>query len=456
MWRGLAVGLPAILFLGNDPACAGPLEDMLVKVYLTNPRLEAARANLRAADDGVARARAGYLPTIASSGSAGYETGGSGSGNLFTGTVSITQNVYSGGETEASTSRAMNVVGAERARLVQAEQDVLLDAIAAYTALVRDKAVLDLASENERRMRAQLDATKDRKKFGDVTKTDVAQAESRLARATADRVRAEGDRRTAEAEYRRIVGEAPVAGDLPDIPGDLPADSATAEEQAAQSYAVEAAGFEAAAARDDVQVAMAATRPRLNLTGEFGYTDVPSSTLSQNQRVGVAAVLAIPLYQGGGEYARVRQSKQVARRQDYALEDARRAATAEATAAFEDLRTARERIKSLEKQTDASAFALEGVKQEALVGARTVLDVLDAEQELFAGEVELQRVRRDAVLAAYRLRAATGRLTATALGLQIEAYDPGIYHDASSNALFGLGGQLDAQEAAAAPPGTSE
>ena len=148
----------------------------------------------------------------------------------------------------------------------------------------------------------------------------------------------------------------------------------------------------------------------------------------------------MPLYQGGAEYARLRQSQELQAQRRDALDEARRAAAAEVAAAFEDERTVTARLHSLQVQADAAAFALDGVVQEARVGARSVIDVLDAEAELFRDEVELVRAQGARVVAAYRLRAATGRLTADELGLAVPAYDPVAHYRAVRNRWFGVGG----------------
>lgn len=422
---------------------AEPLADVLAKVYATNPRLLAGRASLQAVDEAVPRARAGRRPQLGLTSQAVLDAVDTNETSTVLQTLrqalNLTQSLYSGGETTALIARAESAVQAERARLVQLEQEILLQAIAAYTAVTRDQAVLDLARRNEERMRIQLDSARDRERFGDVTKTDVAQARSRHARATAERIRAEGDLKVSVSDYRRLVGERPGRLTQPSPPEGLPHTLEEALVAVEDSPVLQAAFFELATARDDVAIALAALKPRLTLNGEISYTDEPSTLLDRQSNASIGATLAVPLFQGGGENARVRQSKDVLSQRRYDVDDARRTAEAAITAAWEDLRTTEAQIRSIQVQTDAAAFALEGVRQEALVGARSVLDVLDAEQELFAAEVDLVRAERERLLATYRLQAATGRLTARDLELDVEMHDPRTHYEKVRGKWFGLG-----------------
>lgn len=433
----------AALWSGAAPVMAEPLADVLAKVYLASPRLEAARAGLRAADEAVARARAGGRPFVAGSSSVGGALGGGGS--LYQRqALTLTQSVYRGGGNAAAIARAENAVLAERARLGQVEQEVLLEAVAAYTAVARDDAVLTLARRNEDRLRLQLDATRDRERFGDVTRTDVAQAETRLARATADRIAAEGDLDAARAEFARVAGAAPGPLSLPEpLPEPVPSlEAALSEAQA--SWRWQAASFDLAVARDEVDLALAELKPKVSLGAELGYGGDAAWRQDQGTGASFGATVAVPLYQGGGEYARVRQSKELLQQRRHAQDEARRAAEAEIARAWQAVRTADAAIRSLQSQVDAAGFALEGVRQEALVGARLVLDVLDAEQELFTAEVDLVRAGRERVLAGYRLRAALGKLTARDLELAVAYQDPKIHHDEVSRRWFGVGGAMPA------------
>lgn len=449
--RRLRVALLVLLAVAAVPcgAAAVTLEEVLVRVYLESPRLEGARARLRAVDEGVPRALAGWRPQVgASTGAAVSQTqtnDGTQTLGTFSQSLSVSQPVYSGGATRADTSRAENAVRAERARLAQSEQEVLLDAVDAYTAVVRDEAVLELARRNERRLGQQLKATRDRYRFGELTRTDVAQAETRLARGKADLVRAEGELALSTARYLRVVG-GPPEGLAAARPLDAPAlaDGEIAA-IADTTPGVIAARYSLDGARDEIDLARAELRPRLTLDGEVGYEHQPSTLLDYEAAATLGARLSVPLYQGGGEYARVRQARQTATDRRYALDDARRAAAEELIGARAALRAAESQVEALEAQVRGAAQARDGVRQEALVGARTVIDVLDAEQELFAAEVERVRARRERVVASYRLQAALGRLSAKALDLPVEPYDDEAHYREVRDKWTGLGEDRDAQ-----------
>ncbi len=424
-------------------ARAETLTDMLSRVYVESPRLESGRANLRAIDETVPAALAPGRPQLGTSNALAYNVTGDALPTQRQ-ALSLSQSIYAGGAIAAATRRAESQVQAERARLAQLEQDVLLEAVAAYSAVARDGTIVDLARANEDRLRVQLDATRDRERFGDATKTDIYQAQSRHAGAIAERDAAEGALEESMAEYRRLAGTAPGPLALPPLPGGLPAtlDDALAEAEA--SWRWQAATFELAAARDDVAVAVGGMKPRLTLGAELSYAEDGGGAGRSGGNAAIGATLAVPLYQGGGEYARVRQSKETVTRRRYDRDDARRAAEAEIAAAWEASRAAQSALRALQVQVDAATFAVDGVRQEAKIGARSVLDVLDAERERFTAEVALVRTERDQVLATYRLLAAVGRLTARDLELPVAYYDPDTHFRAARRQWFGLGPKLGA------------
>ena len=235
------------------------------------------------------------------------------------------------------------------------------------------------------------------------------------------------------------MGGAPVVPTRPPPPAVGAASAMEALAQAEGSFRWQTAGHEVAAARAEVAVAVAALRPKLSLGAEVGIAGGADWQTDQRSGASIGATLTVPLYQGGGEQARVRQSKNLLLQRRYARDAARRDAEAEIVAAWQAQATAEAAIKALESQVDAAGFALDGVRQEALVGARLVLDILDAEQELFASEVALVRARGERVLAGYRLRAAVGRLSARDLALPVAFDDPEAHLDATAGRWFGLG-----------------
>jgi TolC family type I secretion outer membrane protein len=446
---GLFVGC---VLLASTACGAQTLEEALVSAYLTNPELEAQRAALRSTDELVPEALSDWRPTIAVNSSVvGADIDSSGpEGTLGTvaNSLVIDQDIYNGGETIANTNRAEGLVRLERARLQAIEQDVLLNAVVAYTDLLTALAVLELAIQNEERLQRQLQANRDRFEVGEVTRTDVAQAEARRAGAIADRTEAEGGVRAAEATYRAVINQEPVRLAAPPPLGGLPANEIEAQELA-QSFNpnISAGQFGLSVARSDVNVARSQLLPRLSVRGELTYTEEPSLALDWQRVASVGANLTVPLYQGGREYARIRQTKHTLRQRRDDLESAFRAVREEVTDAWQALMTATATIESIGEQVRAAEIALEGARQEALVGQRTTLDVLDLEQDLFQAEVDLVRAQRAQIIASYRLKAAIGQLTAEGIALPVEPYDPTAHYERVRNDWFGLGPDIgeDAQ-----------
>jgi len=426
------------------------LPTALAKVYAENPTLEAARARLRGVDEGLPIARATRRPQAAISSSLDFgrtETN-RGSQDLRTvrNALGIEQPLYTGGEASSRIDRAEELIRAERARLEAVEQAVFLDAIEAFTQVLRAQRVLELALANESRLLAQLDGVQRRYRFGELTQTDVAQAEARYARSIGDREAAAGALEIAGAAFRRVIGDPPGTLVDPTLPADLPR---TVDEVLATIDAhplVRAARFGVDAARSEIRTARSALNPRLTLRGDASYVDDPGGMADWQSDLRVGAKLSVPLYQGGGEYARIRQTRQALTEERFNLQAAQRDVEEEITAAWQALLTARARLQALARQVEAAALALAGVQQEARIGARTVLDVLDAEQELFEAEVDATAAEREALVAAYRVKAGMGRLTAAALDLDVVAYDPEAYYREVRRAWIGTGEAIEDQD----------
>lgn len=443
----LGVALAALLTTGTAGAIS--LNDALVQAYLGNPELAAGRSRLRATDELVPQALAGWRPRVFLDSTWEGVTGQSGlpgTGNTVDTDrsspsigLSVRQNLYDGGGTIASTSRAENLVRAERANLVALQQSVLLDAADAYSSVWRDRAVLDLAVNNERRLRRQLQATRDRFSVGEVARTDVAQAEARVSRARADIEAATAALAASAALYGRVVGEDPPRDLARPAPLTLlPRTQAEARAIAAANPSVIAASFNLSAAKDDVDIAFSDLLPSVDLEARLDYAEEPTAQLSWTRGATLGLTLSVPLYQGGAEYSRVRQNRQTVEQRRNLLENTHRSVQENVAAAWDRLAAAKAAISALRSEARANQVALEGVQEEALVGARTVLDVLDAEQELFASQVNLVRAQREEVLASYQLKQATGQLTVAGLGLAVQPYDPEAYYEQNRNRLFGL------------------
>lgn len=473
MHKVFRLGLTGLLLAGgiHAGAAAGSLEDALREAYLANPRLDAERARLRATDELVPQALSGWRPLLRATGSytinrrteddetdAGRDRDGSRESEtdretdvLFQPDLRLLaqQPVYSGGETVAGTARAENQVLAGRARLADVEQTVLFDVVTAYADVVRARNVLRLSQENLDRLERYRGGTQERFRVAEVTRTDVSQADSRVAGAVADIARAESELEAALADYERVVGQPPEAL-APIAPtAELPATLAEAEAEAQNHPRIVQASFDLDAARDQIRVDQAQLLPEVNLVGELNRRTQPSVGVQSFTDASIGAELVVPLYQRGTEYSRVRQSKQTAIQRRYDLTDIERAVRREIVTSFEALRAARAQIAALDEQVEAAMAALDGVREEAIVGSRTVLDVLNAEQELFVAQVRRERAAAEEIEASYRLRAAVGRLTLADLGVEGPRYDPEANYRGVRDRWFGLG--ID-QDATAPPP----
>jgi TolC family type I secretion outer membrane protein len=435
----------ALVVTAAATADAASLREALVTTYLTSPRLEAGRSELRQVDELVPQALSGYRPSLFLNSDLTGERSTIRQGQVAeqnrSGTsvnLTLRQNLYSGGGTQAQVSQAENQVRAQRARLYGLEQQVMLDAVDAYTAAYRDQVVLDLALNNEERLKRQLEATRDRFEVGEVARTDVAQAEARLSRARADVEQAKADLASSRAFYERVVGEAPSKLEEPKVLQELPKTEAETRAIASQNPDIIAATFDLYAARDNVDVQFSSLLPSLDLQGVLEYADQPTANTEWGRTAALGLNLSVPLYQGGGEYSRVRESRQRVRQQRDLLESAHRSVQEVVTASWERLLAATAAIDAFQAEVRANGIALEGVQQEALVGARTVLDVLDAEQELFTSQVNLVRASREEILASYQLKLAIGQLTVEGLELPIEPFDAVAYYERNRTRLFGV------------------
>lgn len=425
--------------MGPVTASAMTLEEALAATYVGNPQLQAARSSLRATDEQVPQALSGWRPTVTISGSYGrqkYEQ------NIYTNlarntgtdpqnlTFTISQPLFRGFRTEHATEAAENTVKAARGSLTATEQSVLLAAAQAYMNVLRDKSVLDLNVNNEQVLKRQLDATRDRFAVGEITRTDVSQAEARHAGAVASRIAAEGDLQSTRATFEQVIGVPPENLEWPDPVKSLPKtleDSLQLAET--QQPSLVAAEYSAKAAVESVSEVRGELLPTVSLeasstqnwNGSFHdyYTNVQA----------IVAKVTVPLYQSGSVYSRLRAAKSTAGQRRLEVDQAHQEVRAQAVQAWEALQSARAQIKSLSSQVESNRVALEGVQREAQVGARTVLDVLDAEQEYLDAQVNLVAARRNERVASFQLMSATGLLTADTLGLPVDVYKPAEHYE---------------------------
>lgn len=453
--------LAAVAVIATGPASAQTLEEALASAYTTNPELLAERARLRATDEGVAQANAGWRPQITASGSASWDrttidsspvaiTDGESEGEARAGTVSVVQPIFRGGRTIAGISQAKAAVRAGRAQLTGVEQGVLLDAVTAYTNVVRDDSVVQLSTNSVEVLTRQRQAAQDRFDVGEITRTDVAQAEAALSAAKSQLTAAQAQLAASRSFYERTVGTVP--SDLQTEPT-LPATPATLDEAVANAIAANptliAAREGEALTRAGIDLAAGALLPSVSVTGQYQASrdETTDSPLGESRRdidaYSVTAGVSVPLYQGGAEYASLREAKQLNSRSRLQVADADRQVREAVANAWNNLKAARDRVVSSEEQVKANEIAFEGVQQEAEVGARTTLDVLEAEQTLLNSRVSLVTARRDTYVASYALLAAMGQLTAEGLKLPVEIYDPEEHYDDVAGKWIGFGSTED-------------
>jgi outer membrane protein len=445
---GLTAGV-VLAGLACTAASADTMNWALTQAYQNNPQLNAQRASVRATDETVPQALSGYRPRASLTASVGEQyldthtktpnaaggfTYGQTSGNVgfqsYGGT--ITQTLFNGLGTASRTRQAEQLVSAARETLRLAEQTVLLAGATAYMNLIRDAAILQLQRSNVEVLQEQLRQTRDRFNVGEVTRTDVAQSESRLAAARASLLSAESNYTTSKANYRQVIGVEP--GTLaPASPVDrLSPQSlkAAVVEARARHPSVTTAMFNVDAAVFQVKIAESSLYPNLSLVGSaqknFGSTT--SLTTLESFAASVAGQLTVPLYQGGTEYATIRQAKETLSQRRTDLDTARDQSQQTLVQSWGQLEAAKAQIQATTTQVNAAEIALNGVREEARVGQRTTLDVLNAQQELVNARVALVTAQRDRVVASYSLLAASGRLSPSVLRLPVSLYDPKVHY----------------------------
>lgn len=422
------------------PVSAETLMEALTRAYLTNPILTSARADQRANDENVPLAKAQGRPSAGVNGSYNelIERGAlvtSTPGRSVSAQGSVTVPVYSGGTVRNAVNAARARVAAGQHDLRGTESAVFSQVVAAYMDVIRDSTIVTLNEQNVRALDVNLQATRDRFEVGDLTRTDVAQSESRLALARTDLQLAEARLIASKENYTALVGSPP--GDLqppPALPGLPPSPDAAVSTALTNNPDIQAALKAQDAARYDVRATKGQVMPRVSGFVDGSYSDylgsenpafVPNGSAKQ---AAVGATLSIPLYQGGGPAAAERQA---AARQSAATERTiaiQRDVIAQVRAAYARWRASAQSIESTTKAVEAAELSLRGVRAENTVGTRTILDILDAEREMLNARVQLVSARRDAYVAAFTMLAAMGRAEARDLGL-----DPSILYDPQRN-----------------------
>ncbi|MFI5015205.1 MAG: TolC family outer membrane protein [Hyphomicrobiales bacterium] len=449
--RGMAgVVAAAMLVFANQHACAETLESALVKAYNNNPQLNAQRAGVRATDEGVPKAQAGYRPKLTASGNIGAEAFNYRSPNPNFGTsfgqprtnitdqrflprgaqAQLSQTLFDSGATSNSVRQAESLVLAARESLRNTEETVLFGGAQSYMNVLRDTATLNLQKSNVDVLEEQLRQTRDRFNVGEVTRTDVAQAESRLEGAHSQVSAAEATLKGDIATYRQIIGVEPKTL-APGRPVDqlIPATLDAALRVAfAGNPAIVSAFHNVDAAELQVKVAEAALGPSVALQAQVQQQYDSKTPNDQLFTGSVIATLTMPIYEGGAVYAQVRQAKETLGQQRLLADQVRDQVRQLVVAAWGNLDASKAQILAAQAQISASEVALNGVREEAKVGQRTTLDVLNAQQDLLNARVSLVSAQHDRVVNSYQLLQGIGRLTLDYVSPHSQKYEPGVHY----------------------------
>ena len=440
----IKAGVAAALLMSgvgvSAPAKAESLADAMVLALRASPELRINRANIKIFGERAVQARAGGRVQV------------QGTINLttqffdleewrFPTTMQqdVTQPLYTGGQVENRVEAAETRISAEEARLVATEQTILLRAVTAFLDVRRDLTLVGLARNNVRVISEQLRAAQERFDVGEVTRTDVAQAEARLAAARSALSAREGQLQASREAYKRVVGQYPGKLDppppLPDLPKSI--DEAIAISMRDQP-AIVSARLERLAASSDVRAAIGALLPSVSLLGQVSNRDTLNLSNDALSDASVGLRIVIPFYSGGANYSRVREAQALIEAREGEITTAMRDAIQNVGVAWSDIGVANAVIRAGQLEVRAAEIAFEGVSEEAKVGARTTLDVLDAEQELLNARGDLVTARRDEYVAAYNLLFAIGKLTTGHLGLDLgEPENVSTYYDSVRDRNFG-------------------
>jgi len=453
---GAAAAVLLMAYMGPMPALADTIEAALVRAYQTNPQLNAERARVRSTDENVPQALSGYRPKVAVTASAGYQytdtllnQGGNnivvpiithGANAPRSAGLTVTQNLYNGQQTANRVRAQESQVSGAREGLRFLEQDVLLKAATIYMDYLQNSAIVEVNKSNVRVLEQTLKQTRDRFNVGEVTRTDVAQSEAQLAAGKTQLLAAEAKLTTTKADYRRIIGNEPQAlapGSPVDrfLPGTLPA---AVEVSLVENPSVTAAMYGIDVNYLKVKINEGALLPTVSLQASVSQSYEQTMTIFRSFGAAAVAQLSVPVYQGGAEYALIRQSKEDLAQLRLVLDQTRDQARANTVTAWGQLVAGKASVASAQAQVTASEIALNGVREEAKAGQRTTLDVLNAQQALVNARVALVTAQHDRVVASYGVLAAVGRLSPQVLNLPTTVYDPSVHYQQVRDSWFGV------------------
>ncbi len=454
---GAAASVLLLACMGPMPALADTIEAALVRAYQNNPQLNAQRAQVRVTDENVPQALSGYRPKVSVTASAGYQSTGtvSNAGGTATKLVrtgiygtnaphsvgaTLSQTLYNGQQTANKTRAAESQVSGAREALRVLEQTVLLQAATIYMDYLRDSAIVEVQRSNVRVLEQTLKQTRDRFNVGEVTRTDVAQSEAQLAAGKTQLLTAESTLNTTRSNFRRIIGNEPAAlapGSPVDrfLPGTLPR---AVDLGLTENPNVTAAMFGIDVSYLQVKVNEGALLPTVTLQASVQQAYEQTQTLYSSFGASATAQVSVPIYQGGGEYSLIRQSKETLAQQRLVLEQTRDQTRANVVTAWGQLVAGKAQVRSAEAQVTASEIALNGVREEAKAGQRTTLDVLNAQQALVNARVALVTAQHDRVVASYSVLNTVGRLSPQVLRLRTTVYDPSVHYHQVRDSWIGV------------------
>jgi outer membrane protein len=440
----LSAAVCSLAVLVASGACAETLADAIALAYQTNPTLQGQRATQRVLDESVVQARSGFRPQVGLSASATAtdNEGDQSDRKASSATLSASQPLFTGGRVSAQVDAAAADVESGRESLRRVESSVLLSVIQAYVDVRRGEEALRISQENVTVLSRQREESQARFEVGEITRTNVAQAEARLAAAQASLASARSTLGIARAAYAAVVGQNPTnLAPEPSLATLLPAtvDEAFAAAEANNAQ-VRAAMRAEEASRARVTAARAARRPTVSATASIGLSGlevagVGSQFADYAQAINTGVTASMPLFSGGLTSSQIRAAIERNNADRIAVETARRAVLQSVSQAWNQVLGARANLVANQEQVRAAAVASEGVRAENQVGLRTTLDVLNAEQELRSAQLALVTARRDEYVASANLLLAVGRLEAKNLAPEVPQYDPVNNFQAASRAI---------------------
>lgn len=437
-----------------QPCAAETLLDALAGAYQYSPTIDAERARQRARDEDIARANSGYRPDVNFTSSVAREQTitqtpvlGAGRKNfIFSNSprgysFNLTQPIFRGFQTTNAVNAAEAQDRAGRETLRQTEQVVLLDAVTAYGDVVRDMATVRLNENNLKFLAAELKATQDRFNVGEVTKTDVAQAEARRAQGQSSLDQSRADLKSSRAIFEQVIGHPPSRLVEPNpnsklVPRNI--DEAIAIGTKENPLVVQAL-YSEQAARYTVDQIRGELLPQAELQANYTDDFDQSQGIDRQSTASILGLVTVPLYPAGGEvYARVRQAKHTHVSLLQEIEVSRSTAQSQVVQAWSQLVGFKAQSESDRASIAANTTALNGVREEERVGQRTILDVLNAQQELLVSQVSLEATKRNILVASYTLVSAIGRLSVAEVGAASQVYDPEVNYDETRSRWWGI------------------